>query len=46
MTDKIYIKWDEFHQDVKNLCKKIQKTKHNSLDLELFVIFHEFYCYI
>jgi len=27
MTDKIYIKWDEFHQDVKNLCKKIQKTK-------------------
>jgi len=27
MTDKIYIKWDEFHQDVKNLCKKIQATK-------------------
>ena len=27
MTDKIYIKWEEFHQDVKNLCKKIQATK-------------------
>ncbi len=27
MTDKIYIKWDEFHQDVKNLCKKIKATK-------------------
>ena len=27
MTDKIYIKWDEFHQDVKTICKKIQTTK-------------------
>ena len=27
MTNKIYIKWDDFHQDVKNLCKKIQANK-------------------
>ena len=27
MTDKIYITWNEFHQDVKNLCKKIKDTK-------------------
>lgn len=27
MDDKIYISWDEFHQDVKNLCKKIKETK-------------------
>ena len=26
MDDKIYISWTEFHQDVKNLCKKIQAT--------------------
>lgn len=26
MDDKIYISWDEFHQDVKNLCKKIKET--------------------
>lgn len=26
MDDKIYITWDEFHQDVKNLCKKIKQT--------------------
>ena len=26
MDDKIYITWDEFHQDVKNLCKKIKDT--------------------
>lgn len=24
MTDKIYIKWEEFHSDVKNLCAKIK----------------------
>lgn len=24
--DKIYIKWDEFHQDVKNLCEKIKAS--------------------
>ncbi|MCQ2740946.1 MAG: xanthine phosphoribosyltransferase [Alphaproteobacteria bacterium] len=24
MTDKIYIKWAEFHQDVKDLCAKIK----------------------
>ena len=27
MTDKIYIKWEEFHQDVKNLCKQIKAQK-------------------
>ena len=26
MDDKIYISWNEFHQDVKNLCKKIKAT--------------------
>ena len=26
MDDKIYITWNEFHQDVKNLCKKIKQT--------------------
>ena len=26
MTDKIYITWNEFHQDVKNLCKKIKNS--------------------
>lgn len=26
MNDKIYISWPEFHQDVKNLCKKIKQT--------------------
>ena len=26
MDDKIYISWTDFHQDVKNLCKKIQAT--------------------
>lgn len=26
MDDKFYISWDEFHQDVKNLCKKIKDT--------------------
>ncbi|MBR2922783.1 MAG: xanthine phosphoribosyltransferase [Alphaproteobacteria bacterium] len=26
MDDKIYISWEEFHQDVKNLCKKIKAT--------------------
>ena len=26
MDNKIYISWDEFHQDVKNLCKKIKQT--------------------
>ena len=25
MVEKIYIKWDEFHQDVKFLCDKIKK---------------------
>ena len=28
MTDKIYIKWEEFHQDVKNLCKQIKNNKN------------------
>lgn len=26
MTEKVYIKWDEFHQDVKNLCAKIKQS--------------------
>jgi xanthine phosphoribosyltransferase len=26
VTDKIYIKWEEFHQDVKNLCEKIKDS--------------------
>lgn len=26
MDNKIYISWSEFHQDVKNLCKKIKQT--------------------
>jgi len=26
MNDKIYVKWDEFHQDVKTLCDKIRQT--------------------
>lgn len=26
MTDKIYITWNEFHQDVKNLCLKIKNS--------------------
>lgn len=26
MTDKIYIKWDEFHQHTKNLCQKIKAS--------------------
>lgn len=26
MDDKIYITWNEFHQDVRNLCKKIKQT--------------------
>ena len=26
MTDKIYISWDEFHQDVKTLCSKIKQS--------------------
>ena len=26
MNEKIYISWSEFHQDVKNLCKKIKQT--------------------
>lgn len=26
-SDKIFIKWDEFHQDVKDLCAKIKATK-------------------
>ena len=26
MDDKIYISWEEFHQDVKNLCKKIKDS--------------------
>ena len=26
MNNKIYISWDEFHQDVKNLCQKIKQT--------------------
>ena len=26
MTDKLFITWDEFHQDVKNLCSKIKKS--------------------
>ena len=26
MDDKIYINWNEFHQDVKNLCQKIKQT--------------------
>lgn len=25
MTDKIYLNWEDFHQDVKNLCAKIKK---------------------
>ena len=25
-TDKIFIKWDDFHQDVKNLCQKIKES--------------------
>lgn len=32
MTDKIYIRWDEFHQDTINLCKKIkQNGKYNKI---------------
>lgn len=26
MTNKIYIKWEEFHQDTKNLCQKIKQS--------------------
>ncbi len=26
MKDKIFLKWDDFHHDVKMLCKKIQKS--------------------
>ncbi len=26
MIDKIYISWNEFHQDVKTLCEKIRKS--------------------
>ena len=26
MTEKIYINWSEFHQDVKDLCKKIKES--------------------
>ena len=26
MTDKIFLKWDDIHQDVKDLCKKIQES--------------------
>ena len=26
MDDKIYISWNDFHQDVKNLCKKIKAS--------------------
>ena len=27
MSDKIYISWEIFHQDVKNLCKKLRASK-------------------
>lgn len=30
MTKKLYISWEEFHQDTKNLCKKITK-KYNKI---------------
>ena len=26
MNDKTYISWNDFHQDVKNLCQKIKQT--------------------
>ena len=26
MTDKIHIRWEEFHQDVKTVCKKIKSS--------------------
>ena len=26
MSDKIYISWNEFHKDIKNLCQKIKQT--------------------
>lgn len=26
MTNKIYIKWEEFHQDTKKLCQKIKQS--------------------
>ena len=26
MTDKIYIRWEEFHQDVKDVCVKIKNS--------------------
>lgn len=26
MTNKLYIKWDEFHQDTKKLCQKIKQS--------------------
>lgn len=26
MTDKIYIRWEEFHQDVKSVCEKIKNS--------------------
>lgn len=26
MTDKIYISWEEFHQDVKSVCEKIKNS--------------------
>lgn len=33
MDNKIYISWTEFHQDVKNLCKKIKQSdrKYNKI---------------
>ena len=30
MTKKLYISWEEFHKDTKNLCKKITK-KYNKI---------------
>ncbi len=32
MTEKIYISWEEFHQDTKDLCQKIKATgKYNKI---------------
>lgn len=32
MTNKLYIKWDEFHQHTKNLCQKIKASgKYNKI---------------